>query len=298
MNDRPAELKNAWIALSAVCFFWGTTYLGIRVALEGLSPQILVAVRFLLSGALILLWALWRGWRFPNGKQLLWPIGTGLLTLGVGNYCLSLAETLVPSGMAALMITVAPFWMVGMEACVAGGDQVSPKTLVGMLVGMLGAVWLIGPRGWSEGWTGATLQGFAILQLSCLGWSLGSILQKRQKSSTNPILIGAIQQVTVGLVVGAICVVDPSWHADWKPHVLVAVLYLAVFGSIVAYSAYLIAMESLPVAVVSLYTYVNPVVAVVLGWLFYQESFGWHEIGAMSVIFLGVFLVKHFGKKP
>ncbi len=284
--------------MAAVCFFWGTTYLGIRVALEGLSPQLLVASRFVFSGVLILAWAKWRGWSFPSGRELGWPIGTGLLTLGMGNYCLSLAETYVPSGLAALFITVAPFWMVGMEAVIPGGEAPRPKAILGMVVGFAGALWLIGPRGFAAGWEGATLKGFLILQMSCFGWSLGSILQKRRRTGANPILIGGIQQLAVGILFVGLCLMDSGRPADWSPKVIWAIVYLALFGSIVAYSAYLIALAHLPVAVVSIYTYVNPIVAVSLGWLFYREAFGAREVGAMAVIFLGVFLVNRFSRKP
>ncbi|MDX2269761.1 MAG: EamA family transporter [Bryobacter sp.] len=294
----PISDRVAWIALAAVCFFWGTTYLGIRVALEGLAPQQLVAVRFLLSGALILAWALARGWKFPRGREFWWPVGTGLLTLGVGNYCLSLAETYIPSGMAALIITMAPFWMVGMEALVPGGVRPRPLALLSMLVGFAGVLLLLGPDALAQGFSGAALRGFLILQCSCFGWSFGSILQKRRKSGADPILVGGIQQLSVGLAFSVIALLTPAPAPQWTLGVLGAVLYLALFGSILAYSAYLIALARLPVAVVSIYTYVNPVVALALGWLFYRESVGQREVWAMVLIFLGVYCINRFSKKP
>lgn len=290
--SREVYSRTAWWSLAAVCFFWGTTYLGIRVALEGVPPLILVSSRFLLSGALILAFAVWRKWPMPAGPALWWPIGTGLLTLGVGNYCLSLAETYIPSGLAALFITVAPFWMIGMELAIPGGGRVNPKAFIGMIIGFAGAVWLVGPEALGTGFSGNTVKGFVILQISCLGWSLGSILQKRRKDQTNPILVGAIQQMSVGLLVGVLCLVRGEWDVQLSPRVMGAILYLALFGSVVAYSAYLYALKHLPLAIVSIYMYVNPVVAVSLGWLFYREEFGIKELGAMLVIFSGVWLVK------
>lgn len=281
-----------------MCFFWGTTYLGIRVGLEGLPPMVLVASRFLLSGALILAFAWWRGWTMPRGAALWWPVGTGMLTLGVGNYCLSLAETHIPSGLAALFITVSPFWMVGMERLVPGGDRVNPKAWIGMLIGFAGAVWLVGPEALERGLDGASVKGFLILQMSCFGWSLGSILQKRRRDGTHPVLVGAVQQFAVGLVAAGVCLAGGVETGNWTGRVMGAVVYLALFGSIVAYSAYLYALQHLPVSVVSLYTYVNPVVAVTLGWLFYREAFGMKELGAMVVIFSGVYLVKRLSAKP
>ncbi len=275
-----------------MCFFWGTTYLGIRVALEGLPPLVLVASRFLLSGALILAFAWWRGWAMPRGAALWWPVGTGLLTLGVGNYCLSLAETYIPSGLAALFITVAPFWMIGMERAVPGGEPVHPRAWIGMLVGFAGAVWLVAPEALARGFDGASVKGFLILQLSCLGWSLGSILQKRRRDGVHPVLVGALQQFAVGIAAGLLCLGSGLGEIHLSTRVLGAVLYLALFGSIVAYSSYLYALQHLPVSLVSIYTYVNPVVAVTLGWLFYREAFGINELAAMLVIFAGVYLVK------
>ncbi|MBM3761477.1 MAG: EamA family transporter [Acidobacteria bacterium] len=290
--SRDSHSSAAWWSLAAVCFFWGTTYLGIRVALEGLPPLILVASRFLLSGALILAFAFWRGWPMPKGPALWWPVLTGLITLGCGNYCLSLAETYIPSGLAALFITIGPFWMVGTEMAVPGGDRINPRAFLGMLVGLAGAAWLVGPDALSAGFDGNTVKGFLILQLSCFTWSLGSILQKRRPERTNPILVGAIQQFAVGVVVGLLCLIQGEWQVTLSPRVLGAVVYLALFGSILAYSAYLYALQNLPLAIVSIYTYVNPIVAVTLGWLFYREAFGLRELGAMLVIFLGVWLVK------
>lgn len=282
----------AWWSLAAVCFFWGTTYLGIRVALEGFSPMLLLASRFLLSGSLILAFALWRKWPLPRGPALWWPVGTGLLTLGVGNYLLTVAETFIPSGLAALFITVAPFWMVGFDALIAGGDRVRPKAFIGMMVGFTGAVALVAPEAMRAGLGGNTVKGFLLLQISCAAWCLGSIIQKRRTEQAHPILVGAVQQLTVGVTAALICLIDGHSTLHASPRVFAAVLYLAVFGSIVAYSAYLYSLQHLPVAIASIYTYVNPVVAVTLGWIFYREEFGLRELGAMLVIFLGVWLVK------
>ncbi|WP_031497072.1 EamA family transporter [Bryobacter aggregatus] len=282
----------AWWSLAAVCFFWGTTYLGIRIALEGFPPLLLVGTRFLLSGALILAFAWWRGWAMPRGAALWWPAGTGLLTLGLGNSMLTFSETIIPSGLAALFVTVGPFWMVGLDTILPGGEKFRPKALLGMLIGFSGAVGLVAPEALRLGIHGNMVKGFLFLQLSCFGWSLGSILQKRRPEKTNPILVGGIQQFSVGIAVGLLAILNGDWAIRPTPQVLGAVLYLALFGSILAYSAYLYSLQHLPVAIASIYTYVNPVVAITLGWLVYREEFGWGQFGAMWVVFLGVWLVK------
>ncbi len=283
--------------MAAVCFFWGTTYLGIRVALESFPPLTLVATRFILSGGALLVWAKLRGLPFPEWPEARRTAWNGLLTLGIGNACLTFAETRIASGMAALFITTAPFWMVGLDAAIPGGRRLHGPTIIGMVVGLAGALLLVARNGLGQVPDHALLWGFLVLQFGNLGWSFGSIRQQRMKSKVNPILNGAIQQIATGLAwLLPALVVDAGTPVRWDLQGIGALLYLATFGSIVAYSAFLIAMERLPVALVSLYTYVNPIVAVTLGWLWFREPFGARELTAMSVIFLGVYLVKRFSR--
>jgi len=281
----------AYVSLAAVCFFWGTTYLGIRVALESLPPLVLVSLRFTISGGLLLAAALLAGARMPRGRHLLVSAGAGVLSLGVANCCLTFAELLIPSGLAALIITVSPFWMVGIESLMPGGERLHLPTLLGMLVGLGGSALLVAP-----GVTGGVaarglLKGFLLLQLGSASWSLGSIYQRRHSGPVHPLMASAVQQLAAGLAALPLAAASVR-SARWNFHGAVAVAYLVVFGSIVGYSAYLYALEHLPVAVVAIYSYVNPVVAVGLGWLFYREPFGVREAAAMLIIFAGVALVK------
>lgn len=291
---RHNPLLKAYLALAAVCFFWGTTYVAIRMSLESMAPMVLVSARYLLSGGVMLVAALAMRVHLPRGRELWRTAVNGLLVLGIGNGCLALAQQWIPSGMAALFIGISPFWMVGMEALVPGGAKLHGPTIGGMLIGFAGAAMLV----WSgtASADGAMLAGFLVLQLGSAGWSLGSILQRRQVSQTHPVVSGAVQQLATG-VVAFIPAAFTLRQAEFTGRGSLAVLYLVVFGSIVGYSAYIYAMSKLPVAVVSIYTYINPVVAVWLGWLFYREPFGLREGVAMAVIFLGVGLVKRYSKR-
>jgi drug/metabolite transporter (DMT)-like permease len=281
----------AYAALISVCFFWGTTYLGIRMALETFPPMILVATRFLISGTLLTLGALALGFALPRGPELWRTVVNGIIILGIGNGCLTLAETWIPSGLAALIITVSPFWMVGLNALLPPRERLHAPTLVGMAVGLAGAILLVGPGAIQGGWTGNTVKGFLILQLGCLCWTSGSLLQRKQTNAAHPIVAGGVQQLAAGL-----SFVIPAFlsggEIHWSTRGVSALFYLVTFGSIVGYSSYVFALDRLPVAVLSLYNYVNPVVAVALGWLFYREPFGYREAVAMLVIFLGVWIVK------
>ncbi len=289
---RSNPLFKAYLALVSIYFFWGTTYLAIRMSLESFSPMLLVSIRFLLSGALMLAGALVAKVRLPRGRELLMTALNGGLILGVGNSCLTFAELWIPSGLAALIITTSPLWMVGIDAFLPGGDRLRRTTVAGILVGALGAVLLMVPSA-TAGTAGGHLWGaFLLLQLANFAWSFGSIRQRRMPALAHPIVSGAVQQLAAGLACLPAALFDVGQPGNWSHRSIGAAFYLVVFGSIVGYSAFVYALDKLPVALVSTYTYVNPVVALFLGWLFYRESFGWLEAAGMAVIFLGVAIVK------
>lgn len=277
--------------MAAVCFFWGTTYLGIRMSLESVPPLVLIATRFTLSGALLLAGALIAGSKLPRGRELRLTAFNGVLTLGIGTGTLIFAEQLIPSGLAALFITAGPFWMVGIEA-LRGGEKVHPPTALGMLIGFTGAALLVGPDAIRTGFGSTVLQGFLMLQAGSVFWGWGAISQRKLPTTAHPFVSGGVQHLAAGLafVIPALLMTHQAVHVTWRSGL--ATMYLVTFGSIVGYSAFVYAMEHLPVAVVTIYNYVNPVVAVFLGWLFYTEPFGRREMAAMLVIFAGVAIVK------
>jgi len=280
-----------YAALIAVCFFWGTTYLGIRMALESFPPLLLVAVRFLLSGSILLAWARWKGWAFPEWREMIRTCVFGFMLLGVANGALTFSETWIPSSLAALFLTTAPFWLVGMEALMPEGERLTLPVIIGLLVGLAGVVLLVLPGG------GLVMspniwKGFLILQVGSFFWNTGSILQRRWRATTHPLLTGALQQTAAGLVYLVAALVVPERPVTLSATGIAGILWLVTFGSIVGYSAYIYSLETLPVSLVSIYTYINPVVAVTLGKLFYDEPFGRKEVTAMLIIFTGVLIVK------
>jgi drug/metabolite transporter (DMT)-like permease len=290
LRDHP-QFK-AYAALVAVCFFWGTTYLAIRMALETFPPLMLVSTRYVLSGSIMLGFALARGVHIPRGRELLIACASGLLVLGIGNGTLVFAEVLIASGMAGLIITISPFWMVGVEALLPGGERLHLPTVFGMLVGLAGAGLLFAPDLETHTINRGLLIGFLLLQLGMAGWSFGSIYQRRNAGRAHPVIAGAVQQLAAGMSLAPFALAIPEHPVHWSFRGVAALLYLVFFGSIVGYSAYAYALDRLPVAIVSVYPYVNAVVAVTLGWLFYREPFGLREGVAMAVIFTGVAIVK------
>ena len=290
-------LFKPYLALIAVCFFWGTTYLGIRMSLETFPPLVLVTVRYLLSGSVMLLLARARGLYLPRGRELAAACVSGFLTLGIGNGALVFAEVLVPSGIASLIISISPFWMVAAEALLPGGERLHAPTLGGMAVGLAGAALLFTPDADTHGINRALLTGFLILQVGMVGWSFGSIYQRRKAGRAHPVVAGGVQQLAAALILLPFSLLIPQASLHWSTRGVSALCYLVVFGSLVGYSAYVYAMDRLPVAIVSIYPYANAVVAVFLGWLFYREPFGPRELVAMAIIFAGVAMVKKYSRK-
>jgi drug/metabolite transporter (DMT)-like permease len=246
---------------------------------------------------LLVAWAWWQRKEFPRGRDL-WFTGLyGILTIGIGNGTLAVAELWTPTGLASLFITTGPFLYAGMDALIPGGEKLHGPTIVGLLVGFLGVLGLVAPSAWSL-FTGGGLDsgggivlGFVVLQFSGASWALGSLLQRNRKVRVHPFVLAGVQQVATGLAFILPAMLEPQ-DAVWNTRGLGAVVYLAIFGGIVGYGSYMKALSTLPLAIVSIYTYVNPVVAVFLGWLVYREPFGLREAAAMVVIFLGVWLVR------
>lgn len=285
-------MKLPYLALVAVCFFWGTTYLGIRIALEGLPPLYLIAIRYTISGGVLLAGAALAGARLPRGRELAGTAICGIICIGIGNGGLATGEKYVASGLAALIYTASPFWMVGIDWLLPGGHRPKQSTIGGLLVGLLGVAVLLVPAATHSGWHGGMTYGIVVLEISVVGWVAGALLQKRVEDHSSAFLRGAVQQLAAGLAMFV-----PAMSFEKLPHTLgmrplLAVAYLIVFGSFIGFTAFIYAMAKLPVAIVSIYTFVNPIVAVFLGYLFYREHFGWRELVAMLIIFAGIAIVR------
>jgi len=293
---RPQPSVKPYLALAALCLFWGTTYLAIRMSLESFPPLILVSVRYIASGGILLGFALARGLHVPRGRELAAACFSGLLVLGIGNTALVFAETAIPSGIAGLIVSMSPFWMVAAEALLPGGERLHAPTIGAMLVGLVGAGLLFTPEPGAQLFNRNLVYGFLVLQVGMAGWCFGSIYQRRQSGKAHSVIAGAVQQLASGVALLPLAIAVPHPAIHWSTRGVCALAYLVVFGSIVGYSSYIYVMDRLPVAIVSVYPYVNSVVAVGLGWLFYREPFGARETVSMVVIFSSVALVKRYSR--
>ena len=255
-----------------------------------------MALRYLFSGGVLLLGARLAGARLPTRREAGKTALYGLMTIGISTGALSFGEVWIPSGMASLFASLQPFWLVSVEALNPGGERLHWPSIGGMLIGLAGVLLLLLPGGRAavanQGPGAHTLfGGFLLLQFGALCWALGSVWQRRLGGRAHPFVSGGVQQLATGIVYAIPALLEPT-RTEWTTKGVLAVAYLAVFGGLVGYSAFIYSMHHLPVALVSIYTYINPLVAVALGWWFYREPFGWRETAAMLIIFAGVTIVK------
>ena len=297
------EKAMAYAAFAIVCVVWGTTYLFIRIALETIPPLLLTGPRFTAAGLIMLLIAKLRGQSIPRDFRTLANLAlVGFLMVGVGNFSVVWAEQWVPSGLAALLVATAPFWMAIIEAFRTGGERLDLRGGIGMLIGFLGVAMLVTPSGgMTPNWSVAFVLGALAIQVGGACWQYGSAHGK-YKLKHVPLLSSAALQMLFGGLILSIVGLGSGEASRFvvTPRTLGALAYLTIFGSIVAYSAYVFALAHMRTTHTSLYAYVNPVVAVFLGWLILGEPLTWVSVLAMVVILAGVALVQTAGwtRKP
>ena len=289
-----APPRSAYVAWIAVCIIWGTTYLGIRIALEAVPPLLMGGIRWTVAGSLLAAFALARGERLPGVALLPSLALQGLLMLGFGNGFVNWAELYVPSGLAAVTLATSPFWMSGVEALRSDGERLSRGALAGLILGFTGILVLVWPDlhlGDSAG-LNFTL-GVIALQVACLGWAIGSSYSKRHPHGSSVFAATAVQMVFGGLMMllaGTLVGEWPRVHLEGRG--LWALTYLMLVGSIGGFVSYVYALQHLPVATVSLYAYANPLIAVALGALVLGEPFTARTVVAMTIVFAAMALVR------
>ncbi|GHD69051.1 drug/metabolite exporter YedA [Luteimonas padinae] len=270
------------LALGAVYVVWGSTYLGIRFALEGGWPPLLMAgCRFLVAGGLLYALLRLRGVPAPTRTQWrdLWVMG--LLLLGLGNGMVCIAQQTVSSGLAAVAVASCPLW-IGLFAALRG-ERPSRLEVVGLAIGFAGVAWLNAGSSLT-----ASPVGLAALLVAPLAWAFGSVWS-RGRALPSPFMAAAAQMLCGGvLLTMAGGLLGERIEAMPTPRGWLAVSYLAVFGSIVAFSAYAWLLQNVRATLLGSYAYVNPVIAVLLGTLLAGERFSAHDLGAMAVILAGV----------
>jgi len=261
--------------------------------------MIFAGLRFLIAGVLLFayVWFI-RKERLPKGREWLDLSIVGILLLVIGNGLVVWSEQWLPSGMAALLIATSPFWIAGFELMNSEGERLSLRALAGMLVGFAGLLILVAPDLAGSGHGMKYVYGIIAIQIACAGWAGGSVYAKRRRVGTSTLMGTAIQM----LIGGAVMTIGATAMGEWRTlhfsvRSSIAFWYLVLFGSIVAYGCYTYAIQTLPLSLVSTYSYINPVIAVLLGWVILNEGVGSRVIVATAIILTGIALVKTAPKR-
>jgi len=284
----------AYVAFGIVCLVWGTTYLAIRVAIETVPPLLLTGIRYTVAGLIMLAITLLRGERLPRDRRTLMELVLiGALMVGGGNLAVVWAEQYVPSGMAALLVATAPFWAAILEAVRKNGEHIGLRRGIGMFVGFIGVTLLVTPEGAGHHFAPGFIAGALVIQLGSICWQYGMVRGKYHlrgismlPSATLQMLSGGVLVTIVGLAIGE------GSHLAFTPRTFSGLAYLTIFGSVIAYSANVYALQHMRATSLSLYAYVNPAVAVVLGAVILNEQLTWLSVVAMIVILGGVAIVQ------
>lgn len=293
MSDEPSRGK-VIAAFAVVYIIWGSTYLAILYAIETLPPFLMAAVRFLIAGSLLYAWSLSRSQRAPTlGEWKAAIIVGGLLLLG-GNGAVVWAEQTVPSGIAALLVAGTPCWMVLLEWLWKGAPRPGGRTAAGLLLGFGGIALLVGPSAFT-GSESIDVSGALVLLAGSLAWAVGSIYSRHAPRPHGALLSTGMQMLMGGLLLLLAGTLTGEWtRVDIEAvslRSLLALGYLIVFGAILGYSAYVWLLRVSTAARVSTYAYVNPVVAVLLGWAIAGETFTLRMAVAAAIIVAGVALI-------
>lgn len=289
----PSRLK-IYLAFAAIYLIWGSTFLGIRFTIETMPPLFMSGTRFLLAGLILYAIARFQGLPNPKPKQLRTSAIIGVFLVLVGNGGVAWAEQAVPSSMAALLIATVPLWITLLGYLFFGKSKPNVKTVVGLILGLVGVLTLIGPDN-LMGQGNMDVFSMIIIIVSTVSWAFGSLYAARGKHAAAPMMSTAIQMITGGLLqlaVGAFLGEYTELNlAAFSTKSILAFCYLVVFGSLIGFSSYSWLIRVAPPSRVATYAYVNPLVAVLLGWLFANEAVTLQMLLAGLLILPAVILI-------
>jgi drug/metabolite transporter (DMT)-like permease len=282
------------LAFAAIYIIWGTTYLAIRVAVDTIPPFIMAGTRFVIAGVAVFAVLRARGVAMPTRIHWRSAAVVGAFMLVGGNGFVTWSEQQVPSGIAALVVATVPLWMVLFDWLLFGNIRPGKRTAAGLVLGFFGLSLLIGPR-LAQGTAGISWLSWLILFLAPVLWSYGSLHSRRANLPENTFMsvslemaAGGVLLLLAGLLTGEASELNVGQISSRS---LLAMLYLTIFGSIIALTAYVWLLKTVQASRVATYTYVNPVIAVFLGWLLLGEAINSQMLAAAGIIFMAVILI-------
>lgn len=282
----------AYLALAAVCIIWGTTYLALRIAVSHFPPFLFSGIRQSIAGLILLIFMLTLGKQKLPSASILWQQAfAGFLMMTIGNGLVAWGEMYIPSGIAAILCSLMPIWVIIINISIDKGERPTLPIIAGTLLGLLGIVLIFG-NNLSDLTNSQYLTGIGMTLIATAGWAGGSVWIKKQHINTNPFVNAGLQMFFGGLFMLLLSpLTDDLSNVHWSPEAMYAMLYLIIFGSLVAYTCYAYAIRKLPMTIVSMYAYINPMVAVLLGWMVLDEVLNLRIVIAMLITIAGIYLV-------
>ena len=281
-------------AFTVLSVLWGGTYLAMRVGVEHMAPYTLAAVRYMISGPIMLAACAVAGQKIRlNRQDALRLLAIGALLLSVGNIGVIWAEEYLPTGLTALLVAVLPIWMAIIEAWIFKGRRIPPLGMAGLALGIAGIFVLLWPK-LSSGMRFGHMElvGVVILLAGSFGWAYGSVLSSRWTLSIGVFAAIAWQMTLGGLVDTVVAFATGGFHhVEWNFKVVLAISYLVICGSWIGFTCYIWLLEHVAAPKVGTYAYVNPVVAVVLGWMFLDEKIDGYMFAGTAIILAAVTMV-------
>ncbi len=291
-NESENNQLKAYLAWGTICIIWGTTYLAIKIGVSDLPPFLFAGFRWIIAGPLFISILFIKKYKLPTFKDIKHLAVVGILLLGFGNGLVVVGEQWLPSGLTSLLITTLPFWIVGIESFVSKGPKLNLTVVLGLLTGLVG-VSVIFSENLTDIWNAEYFPGVISLLTAMAAWGSGTVYSKYNKVSVHPIMGAAVQMVIAGVLQILLGLSLGEWEKFYfTTESFLAFSYLTFVASILGYGSYMYAVSHLPISFVSTYTYINPVIALTLGWLVLDETISLEIIIGAVVIFGGVALVR------
>ena len=301
--NRSREKALAYIALGVVYVVWGSTYVGIRLVIAHMPPFIAAAMRFLIAGGALLLFAQASGkWKKPTREQWINAVLVGILLMGIGNGLIMWAQKSIPSGITALLVATFPLWLTLGEAALTRGASLRLQVVTGVLVGLVGVFLIASSKGdVSFSGAGAPWGALVAVQAASICWTIGYLKAKTLKERLPLVMASGLEMSSGGLF---LLLQSVAFREDWG-RVAAAplsawggVMFLAIFGSIIGFTAFSYTRHTLPSHVVGTYAYVNPLVAVIFGRLFFGETLSTRTVLGGALILAAVVVTTLRGSSP
>ncbi len=281
----------AYLALGAVCVLWGTTYLVLRIGVTQFPPFLFSVIRFLFAGSILTAIMLAAGKKIPSGKVVFNQAVGGLLMCTLGISIVGWAEVNVSSGVAAVICSMMPIWTVIINLTVNREERPTALIIFGLLAG-LGGIALIFKEHLIEFYNPEYITGIIAIFLANLSWAIGTMWVKKKNTGTDPFMNAGLQMLFGGLFLIPLSLIFDSYTGiQWTSEIVISLSYMILVGSVAAYACYFYAIGHLPMTIVSLYAYINPVIAVILGWLVLDEKLNAGILAAIGITLLGIYIV-------